>query len=141
MVKAKDRVYDAAGSAKPYVDRALHDDELRENVRNAYAAAREIYEELIGGRKMSSVATRLATDKEIHDSLRTAIDELRTAARRLQGRGEHRGRSGAALLITGIAIGILFNPVTGPDTRRWLKEKLVGSDEFGYESSGDGSAA
>jgi hypothetical protein len=139
MVRGKEKVYEAAGSAKPYVDRALHDEELRENVRNAYAAAREIYEELVGSGRASSVATKLATDTEIHENLRTAIDELRTAARRVQGREEHR-RSGAALLITGIAIGILFNPVTGPDTRRWLKEKLVGGDEFGYgSSSSDGS--
>jgi hypothetical protein len=44
------------------------------------------------------------------------------------------------LLLTGIALGVLFNPVTGPDTRKWLKETLLGgsSDEFGYESSSNG---
>ncbi len=145
MVRTKEKVFDAAGSAKPYVDRALHDEDLRENVRNAYSAAREIYDELVGGRKMSSVATRVATDKEIHENLRTAIAELRSAAQRLQGREPHRGRSGATLLIAGIAIGILFNPVTGPDTRRWLKEKIVGGGEFGYGSgsgnSSDGSSS
>jgi hypothetical protein len=32
----------------------------------------------------------------------------------------------------GIALGILFNPWTGPETRRWLKELVAGSDdEFG----------
>ena len=136
----KDKVYDAAGSAKPYVDRALHDEELRTNVKNAYAAAREIYDELVGGRRMASVATRVATDKEIHDNLRTAVDELRSAAHRLQGYEERRGRGGA-LLLAGIAIGILFNPVTGPDTRRWLKDKLVGGeDEFGFDSSSGNSS-
>jgi hypothetical protein len=30
-------------------------------------------------------------------------------------------------------IGILFNPVTGPETRRWLKDRIFGEDEeFGY---------
>src|SRR5207245_7961450 len=91
MVRGKAKVYEAAGSAKPYVDRALHDEELRENVRNAYAAAREIYDELSGGRRTGSVATKLATDTDIHENLHTAIDELRTAARRVQGK-EHRGR-------------------------------------------------
>ena len=30
------------------------------------------------------------------------------------------------LLLTGIALGVLFNPATGPDTRRWLRDKISG---------------
>ena len=40
MAKTKEKVSDAAANVKPYVDRALHDEELRESVRNAYASAR-----------------------------------------------------------------------------------------------------
>ena len=29
------------------------------------------------------------------------------------------------LLLTGIALGVLFNPATGPDTRRWLRDKIL----------------
>ena len=76
---------------------------------------------------------RVATDKDVQDNLRRAVEELRSAADRVQGGGEtHKSRK-ATLLVTGIALGILFNPVTGPDTRKWLKETLLGgSDEFGY---------
>jgi hypothetical protein len=36
--------------------------------------------------------------------------------------------------MAGIVIGILYNPATGPDTRRWLKEKVFGPEEtFEYE--------
>src|SRR5262245_2769934 len=80
MAKTKDRVSDAAGTVKPYVDRAIHDAELRENVRNAYAAARSIYDELIGNRGITGVASRVATDKEIQDELRRTVAELRKAA-------------------------------------------------------------
>jgi hypothetical protein len=124
---------------KPYVERALKDEDLRENVMAAFAAAREIYDELIGGRDMKTVVTRAATNKDIQENLRTALDELREAADRLQGRDSHKGRN-TTLLVAGIAIGILMNPVTGPGARRWLKDKALGeSDEFTY--GGDSSTA
>jgi hypothetical protein len=117
---------------KPYVQRALKDEDLRDNVLAAFAAAREVYDEIIGGRDMKSVVTRAATNKDVQENLRTALDELREAADRLQGKDSHRGRN-ATLLIAGIAIGILVNPVTGPGARAWLKGKVLGeSDEFTY---------
>lgn len=137
MAKAKDRVSDV----KPYVTRALRDDEVRENVKSAIAAAREIYDELLGGRSTTAVATRVATDKEIQENLKSAVDDLRKAANRVQGKKEHTTRN-ATLLLAGIALGILFNPMTGPQTREWISEKLLGGEEEGSTaSSGDGSAA
>jgi hypothetical protein len=139
MVKTKDRVIDSAGNVKPYVERAMKDEKLRENVMNAFAAARDVYDELIGNRGVTTVAARFATDKDIHENLKTAIDELRTAADRIQGKEKHTGRN--TVLLTGIALGILFNPMTGPETRRWLKERLFGpEEEFGYESPGSGNS-
>jgi hypothetical protein len=144
MAKTKEKVSDAAGNAKPYLDRALHDEELRENVRNAYASARNIYEELIAKRGVSGVATRVATDKDIQDELRSTITELRKAADRVQGKQEHK-RSGGFLLFVGIVLGVLFNPFTGPQTRKWLSDRVLGGgdDDFTYEGgsgSGNGSA-
>ncbi len=142
MAKTKDRVSDAAGNAKPYLDRALHDEELRESVRNAYQSARTIYNELAGKRGMAGVATRVATDKDIQDELRSTIAELRKAADRVQGRDEHKGRSGGLLLV-GIALGVLFNPVTGPQTRKWLSDRLFsgGGDDFTYQGGGSGNGS
>jgi gas vesicle protein len=141
MVKTKDKVYDAAGNVKPYVERAMNDDKLREDVMSAFATAKDLYNELIGGRSAVTLASRVATDEEIRDKLKDAVDDLRSAADRLQGKKEHSGRN-TTLLIAGIALGLLFNPVTGPETRKWLKEMLSGgSDEFGgdYSSSNGGS--
>jgi hypothetical protein len=117
---------------KPYIERALKDERVREDVKSAIATAREIYEQLMGGRAMTSVAAKVATDKEIQQSLRDAIDDLRDAAERVQGKDSHSARN-ATLLVTGIALGILFNPVTGPGTRRWLQDKIFGEgEEFEY---------
>jgi hypothetical protein len=134
MAKAKDRLADA----KPYVTRALQDEEVRENVKSAIAAAREIYDELVGGRRPTAVAARVATDKEIQDNLKTAIDDLKKAANKVQGKREHSSRN-ATLLLTGIVLGVLFNPVTGPQTREWLSNKLFGEGE-GSGASGNSGA-
>ena len=135
MAKAKDRLADA----KPYVARALQDEEVRENVKNAIAAAREIYEELVIGRRPSVVAARVATDKDIQDNLRSAIDDLKKAADKVQGKKEHSSRN-ATLLMTGIVLGILFNPVTGPQTRGWLADRLFGGEEDSPGTSGNSGA-
>jgi hypothetical protein len=140
MAKTKDRVSDAANTARPYIDRALHDEELRESVRNAYDSARTIYNELIGRRGVTGVATRVATDKDIQDELRATIAELRRAADRVQGKQEHKSRNGG-LLFLGIVLGVLFNPMTGPQTRKWLSDRLFGgNDDFTYQG-GNGSSS
>jgi hypothetical protein len=141
MAKTKDKLLEKTGSARPYLERAITDEDLRDNVRNAFESARGVYNELIGGRGAIPVATRVATDKDIQERLKEAIDELREAADRVQGKKEHGGRN-SLLLLTGIALGILFNPVSGPQTRKWLSDKLFGpSDEFTYQGGGNSNPA
>jgi hypothetical protein len=52
------------------------------------------------------------------------------------------------LLLFGITLGILFNPVTGPQTRKWISDRVFGGtdDEFTYQgnsnpTAGDSTAA
>jgi hypothetical protein len=135
MANAKDRVADV----KPYVKRAIQDEELRDNLRSAFATARDVYDELIGGRGVTGLAGKVASDKDIQDQLRSAIEDLRNAAERIQGKEEHKGRN-TSLLLAGIMLGILFNPMTGPETRRWLKDRIFGEDEeFGYGGNSSGN--
>ena len=131
--RTKDRLYDTADTMRPYVDRALHDDALHDNLKEAFSAARDVYAELLGNRNLTATAMRAATDKEIQDNLRKAADELRTAASRIQGKKDNSGRN-TLLLLIGIAIGILFNPMTGPQTREWLMQKITGesTDDYSY---------
>ena len=141
MAKTTDKVTDAAVNVKPYVERALHDPELRDSVRSAYESARTIYTELIGDGGVAGAATRAVTDQEIHGELRSAIAELRNAAERVQGKQqEERGGRGTGLLLVGIALGVLFNPATGPQTRKWLADQIFGGGgDFTYQG-GNGSS-
>ena len=126
---------DAFTDVRPYVERAVKDEDVRENLLAAFNAAREVYNELIGDRGVTTIASRVATDKEIQEKLKEAIDDLREAADRVQGKKDTSGRS-QMLLLAGITLGILFNPMTGPATRQWLKEKVLGpSDDFTYSGN------
>jgi hypothetical protein len=83
---------------------------------------------------------RVASDTELRDNLddakqnlaeakanlKSAVREVRTARRQLRGRKAHTGRN-SILFLTGIVLAILFNPATGPATRRWLSGRLGGA--------------
>jgi hypothetical protein len=132
MAKLQDRARDRASDARPYIERAFKDEKVREDVKSAIATARDIYDELLGGRAFGAAAARVVTDKDIQQQLRDAIDDLRDAADRVQDKKSHGARN-TTLLLTGITLGILFNPVTGPGARRWLQSKVFGEgEEFEY---------
>jgi hypothetical protein len=85
------------------------------------------------------MATRVATDKDIQDELKSAIADLRKAADRVQGKEDHGARN-TTLLLAGITLGILFNPMTGPQTRKFVSDRLFGGgDDFSYQSSSSGN--
>ena len=138
MTKTKDKVYEAADSVKPYVERAMHDEQLRGEVLSAYAAAKELYRELSGSKSATAAAAKAATDEDVHEKLRDAINDLRSAADRLQGRKPRGGGSRKKLVIAGLALGILYNPVTGPETRRWVTDLISGG--HGDETAPGGTA-
>jgi hypothetical protein len=144
MTKAKDTLLDAAENIKPYVERAMSDEHLRDEVMRAFGTARELYGELVGGKdKPIALASRVATDDEVRDKLREAIEDLKRASERLQGKQEKERSGGKAstLLVAGIALGILFNPLTGPETRRFIKDLVSGGDsghEDGAPTSSNG---
>jgi hypothetical protein len=131
----RDKVSDVADRARPYVERVAGDEELHQHVKKAYASARRIYDELLGDRGASGMAFRVARDKDLQEELRKTVEELRRASDRVQGRDSHTARN-VTLLLTGITLGVLFNPATGPETRRWLKDKVLGPEQqFEYQAN------
>jgi hypothetical protein len=134
-MRGKDTVSGAIDTARPYAERLARDEELHDHVKKAYESARRIYDELLGDRGATGVAMRVARDKDLQEELKKTVEELRRAGERAQGKDSHTGRN-MSLLLGGIALGVLFNPATGPDTRRWLKDKILGPEQpFEYQSN------
>jgi hypothetical protein len=130
----RNKMSDAVESARPYVERLARDDDLHDHVKKAYESARKIYDEVIAPTGPTAVAMRVARDKDLQDELRKTVEELRKAGDRARGEDSHGGRN-MTLLVAGILLGVLFNPMTGPDTRKWIREKLFGPEEqFEYKS-------
>jgi hypothetical protein len=127
MGRQKDTLLTKADTVRPYVERAMSDENLRREVLRAFGMARDLYGELARDRdKPITIASRVATDDDVRDKLRDVIEDLRRASDRLQGKKERSGARSSTLLVTGIALGILFNPVTGPETRRFIKDMFSG---------------
>ena len=85
--KAAD-AYSAARS-HPYVQRLIEDEHLRNNLRDAYGAARHAYERIA---KNGKPAQRLMDDKKVQRDLRQAADSLREASDQLRGQKKRKGR-------------------------------------------------
>ena len=137
MNTTKERVADATSHVRPYVERAIRDEELRRNVKDAYTSARALYEQLLSRNDVGHVATKLVTDEDVQTQLRNVVSQLRSAAGRVHSAQEEekaarQSARNTLLLAAGIAVGLLVNPVTGPSLRRWLKKKLFGGKSDGF---------
>ena len=145
MNTTKERVADATSHVRPYVERALRDEELRRNVKDAYTSARALYEQLLTRNNASHVATKLVSDEDVQTELRNVVAKLRGAASRVQTAQEEtkkasqRSARNTVLLVAGIAVGLLVNPLTGPTLRRWLKRKLFGGGDTFVYHDGNGT--
>jgi hypothetical protein len=136
MNTTKERVADATSHVRPYVERAIRDEELRRNVKDAYTSARALYDQLLTRNDVGHVATKLVSDEDVQTQLREVVTKLRSAAGRVHAAHEEEKKASARsslLLVAGIAIGLLVNPLTGPSLRGWLKRKLFSrGDGFVY---------
>jgi hypothetical protein len=130
--KRNERLGDTVESLRPYIERALKDDEFRRNVREAADAARGVYGDLSKSKGLTKSAAKLATDKDVHGNLQRALAELTDAVERAQGKRKksksHKKRK--ALLMAGVVAGALYNPWTGQSTRDWLTGKIAGEDDL-----------
>jgi len=145
MNTTKERVADAKAHVRPYVERALRDEELRQNVKEAYTSARALYEQLLTRNDVSHVATKLVSDEDVQTQLRNVVSQLRSAAGRVQTAQEEtkkasdRSARTSLLLVAAVALGLLLNPLTGPSLRGWLKKKLFRSGDGFVYHDGNGT--
>lgn len=121
-------------TVRPYVDRALHDDEIRSNVFRAWNAARKVYGEL-GGEGPVGAASKLSGKDSVREDLDTTVQSLSEAIVRMSGQQKKERSSWGLFFLLAGAMLVLFNPATGAGTRKWLKDHLFGSEEeFDYST-------
>lgn len=127
MAKTKTSPGLSADALKPYVQRAMTDPELREDLLAAFVAARSLYGQMAKGRGMKGKAEKVS-HKDFQKQLQTLVDDLSEASDRLQGKAKaksHKLRN-RVLLLTGVTLGVLYNPWTGETTREWIMERIAG---------------
>ena len=130
MAKKAAKMGDTIDLVRPYLERALRDEEFREDLKDALKAARELYGPLTKQNGVGASAKALATDKKTQEQMRRAVDDLLSAKDTLQGKKKksHKGRN--MVLLAGIVAGALYNPWTGPQTREKLLDLVAGNDDL-----------
>jgi hypothetical protein len=133
MAKKPATVATTVETLKPYLERALRDEDFRADLKDALSAARELYGPIAKSGSVKDSARALATDKKTQEQLRRAFEDLASAADTLSDKGgkKRKGKKGRkALLLAGIVAGALYNPWTGPQTREKLLDMIAGSDDL-----------
>ena len=137
---AKKKAAAAAGAVSaakdnPYVQRIVSDDDLRDNVRVAFDAAKSAYERLSNGKAPSKA---LMDDKKLHKDLKEAAEALRDAGAALRSapkkQKKRSGGLGRKLLVLVVGAGVAL-AVSG-DLRSKVLDALFGKEEeFDYTST------
>ena len=119
---------------KPYVQRAMTDPELREDLLAAFVAARGLYGQMAKSRGVKGKADKVS-DKDFQKQLQSLVDDLSDASDKIQGKAKkksHKMRN-RVVLLTGVTLGVLYNPWTGESTREWIMDRIAGDDGAGLE--------
>jgi hypothetical protein len=130
--KAGDRAV-AAGKAvreNEYVQRFIEDEELRENLRNAFTSAKKAY-----GRINGKGPAKALDDKKVQRELKDAASSLKDATDSLRhGKKQKRPKLGRLFLLAIVGAGLAL--VLSEDLRKKVLDALFGAEEeFEYTAS------
>jgi hypothetical protein len=134
MAKTKTSPALATDALKPYVQRAMTDPELREDLLAAFVAARGIYGQMAKGRGLKGKAEKVS-EKDFQKQIQRLVGDLTEASEKLKGSAKkksHKTRN-RVVLLTGVTLGMLYNPWTGQATRDWIMEQIAGGNGDGLE--------
>jgi hypothetical protein len=122
----------AAGKAvrsNQYVQRVIEDEELRENVRNAFLSAKKAY-----GRINGKGPVKALDDKKVQRELKEAAASLKDAADSLRGGKRRKRRKGRLVMIALVGAGLAL--ALSEDLRKKALDALFGAEEeFEYTAS------
>ena len=118
--------------SSPYVQRLIDDEDLRDNIREAFESARDAYTRMANGK---GPAKSLMDDKKVQRDLRKSAESLREASEQLRGKRKRKGLTLGRLLLLGL-VGAIVVLVLSEDARKALMDKLFGAEEeFEYTST------
>ena len=127
-----------AARSNPYVQRVVEDDDLRDNVRVAFEAARDAYERLSNGKTPVKV---LSDDKKFHKDLQTAAGALKDAGSSLREGPKKKKRGGLKRKLLVLIVGGGLAVALSADLRSKLLDTLFGAEEeFDYTPTTSGAA-
>jgi hypothetical protein len=134
MAKTKTSTTLSTDALKPYVQRAMTDPELREDLLAAFIAARSIYGQMAKGRGIKGKAEKVS-EKDFQKQLQHLVSDLSEASDKLKGTAKTKGHKtrNRVILLTGVTLGVLYNPWTGQATRDWIMEQVAGGNGDGFE--------
>ena len=118
----------------PYVQQVIDDDDLRENLVQAYEAARDAYVRLSNGK---SPTKQIFDDKKLQKDIRAASGSIRDAAvklRKAPAKQRQGGGFGRLLLVSVVGAGLALAFSEG--LRKKVLDALFGAEEeFEYTST------
>ena len=115
----------------PYVQRLIEDEDLRDNLKDAYNSARKAYGRATGNGKGTVKA--VTSDKKVQKEMRQAAEALQEARERLQ-KPKKKHRLGKLILLA--IIGGVAALVVSEGARKAVLDALFGAEEeFEYTST------
>jgi uncharacterized protein (UPF0147 family) len=128
-----DRATDLYATARenPYVQRLIEDEDLRENLRDAFQSAKKAYGRATGNGK--STVQAVTSDKKVQKEMRNAAEKLQEANERLQ-KPKRKSRLGRLVLLA--VVGAVVALIVSEDARKTVLDALFGAEEeFEYTST------
>jgi hypothetical protein len=123
----------SAARSNPYLRRALEDEDLRDNIRVAFEAARDAYGRLSNGKKP---AKALMDDKKLQKDLRKSAEALKEAGAALREGPKKKRRFGLGKLLFVAIIGGAIAVATNEGIRNKVLDLIFGAEEeFDYTST------
>jgi hypothetical protein len=128
----------AAATTSPWVQRLAEDEELRDNFRVAFEAAKDAYERITDSKSPRDAVN----DKKVQRDIKQAADALKDAGSALkEGPKKHKRKHGLGRKLLVLVIGAGIALALSEDLRSKVLDALFGKEEeFDYGSTAPSSS-
>jgi hypothetical protein len=136
MAKASKKAQNAADKARnnPYLRRVYEDEDLRQNLFDAYESARKAYARLNNGKSPSK---QIFDDKKLQKEIKNAAESIKDVSVALHEAPQKRKRRGGfgRVLLVGIASAGVALAVSEGLRKKVLDALFGAEEEFEYSST------